>query len=161
MASRYPKNGDDMGPGIQTQGEIRLGKWELLSAGEDVMMFAVGRMVPLAMQAAIELLGKRVAAGVADARFVKPMDEEMLLRQARSAQLVVTLEENAVAGGFGEGVLEVLAREGVSVPVMTLGVPDRFIAHGTVQQQLEASGLSANAIATRVLERFQSIAKEA
>ena len=161
MAIRYPKNGDDMGPGIQTQGEIRLGKWELLSAGEDVMMFAVGRMVPLAMQAAIELLGKRVAAGVADARFVKPMDEEMLLRQARSAKLVVTLEENAVAGGFGEGVLEVLAREGVSVPVMTLGVPDRFIAHGTVQQQLEACGLSANTIATRVLERFQSIAKEA
>lgn len=161
MAIRYPRNGDDMGPGIQTQGEIRLGQWELLSAGTDVMIFAVGRMVPLAMQAAIELVGKHVSAGVVDARFIKPMDEDMLLEQARQAKLVVTLEENVLAGGFGEGVLEVLAREGVTVPALNLGIPDRFIPHGSVAQQLESCGLSPDRIAQRILKRYLSLVRKA
>ena len=160
MAIRYPKNGDDMGPGIQTQGEIRLGQWELLSAGSDVMIFAVGRMVPLAMQAAIELLGKHVSAGVVDARFIKPMDEEMLLTQARQAKLVVTLEENVLAGGFGEGVLEILAREGVTVPALNLGIPDRFIPHASVSQQLESCGLSPDRIAQRILKRYLALVRK-
>ncbi len=79
MAIRYPKDGDDMGPGIQTQRDFRVGDWELLSSGHDVMIFAVGRMVQFAMQASIELMGKDISAGVVDARFIKPMDREMLI----------------------------------------------------------------------------------
>ena len=157
MAIRYPKNGDDMGPGIQTQGDIAVGQWELLSAGSDVMIFAVGRMVQAAMQAAIELLGKGLSVGVVDARFIKPMDLELLRAQAKAVKLVVTLEENAVAGGFGEGVLEALSAMEIRVPVLSLGVPDRFLGHGTAQQQLEACGLSAGAVARRVLSRWQKM----
>ena len=157
MAIRYPKNGDDMGPGIQTQGDIAVGQWELLSAGSDVMIFAVGRMVQAAMQAAIELLGKGLSVGVVDARFIKPMDLELLRAQAKAVKLVVTLEENAVAGGFGEGVLEALSAMEIRVPVLSLGVPDRFIGHGTAEQQLEACGLSAGAVARRVLSRWQKM----
>ena len=154
MAIRYPKDGEDLGPGIQSQRDFDIGEWELLSSGADVMIFAVGRMVQLAMQATIELTGKHIAAGVVDARFIKPMDRDLLLRQARSAKMVVTIEENVISGGFGEGVLDILMEESVGVPVLTLGVPDRFVAHATVAEQLEACGLSAQQIARRIQKRY-------
>ena len=154
MAIRYPRDGEDLGPGIQSQRDFEIGEWELISSGTDVMIFAVGRMVQLAMQATIELTGKHISAGVVDARFIKPMDRDMLLKHARAAKLVVTVEENYVSGGFGEGVLEILAEEAVGVPVLTLGVPGRFVPHATVEQQLEACGLSAQRIARRIQKRF-------
>ena len=157
MAIRYPKSCEDMGPGIQSQRRFSVGQWELLSDGRDVMIFAVGRMVSLAMQAAIELMGKGVSAGVVDARFVAPMDMEMLRGKASGVRLVVTAEENVLAGGFGEGVLDALASAGMNVPVLTLGVPDRFIAHSTVAQQTVECGLDALSIARRVSERLKQI----
>lgn len=155
MAIRYPKDGEDLGPGIQSQHDFRVGEWELLSGGDDVMIFAVGRMVQSAMQSAIELMGKGLSVGVVDARFVKPMDEKLLLEQSRRVGLVVTIEENAIAGGFGEGVLRLLAEQNVNVPVLTLGVPDRFIGHGTVAQQMQECGLDSYGIARSVLKRWK------
>ena len=154
MAIRYPKDGEDLGPGIQSQRDFEIGEWELISSGADVMIFAVGRMVQLSMQATIELTGKHIAAGVVDARFIKPMDRKMLVEQARSAKLVVTVEENMISGGFGEGLLDILNEESIEVPVLTLGVPDRFVPHATVAQQLEACGLSAQQIARRIQKRY-------
>ena len=78
------------------------------------MIFAVGRMVQAAMQASIELMGKGLSVGVVDARFVKPMDEKLLLEQARKVELAVTLEENVLTGGFGEGVLRLLEENACS-----------------------------------------------
>ena len=155
MAIRYPKSGEDMGPGLQSQRDFRIGEWELLSSGSDVMIFAVGRMVQLAMQATIELMGKGISAGVVDARFVKPMDDTMLTTQASRARLVVTVEENVLAGGFGEGVLDALGKAGINKPVLTLGVPDRFISHARTTQQLEECGLSAMQISKQILARFE------
>ena len=157
MAIRYPKTGEDLGPGIQSQRDFGIGEWELISSGSDVMIFAVGRMVQHAMQATIELMGKGISAGVVDARFIKPMDERMLALQAARAKLVVTVEENVLSGGFGEGVLDALARLGVNRPVLTLGVPDRFIAHASVRQQTEACGLSALGIADRIYKKVQEL----
>ena len=157
MAIRYPKSGEDLGPGIQVQQDFKIGEWELLSAGTDVMIFAVGRMVQFAMQASIELMGKGLSVGVVDARFVKPMDERLLFEQAGKVKLVVTVEENVLAGGFGEGVLDALTNGGFDRPVMTLGVPDRFIGHASVREQLDACGLSAEKLARRVFERYQAL----
>ncbi len=157
MAIRYPKGCEDMGPGIQSQRRFSVGQWELLSDGGDVMIFAVGRMVSLSMQAAIELMGKGVSAGVVDARFVAPMDREMLLGKASGVRLVVTAEENILAGGFGEGVLDALASAGMDVPVLTLGVPDRFVAQATVAQQTVECGLDALSIARRISERLKEL----
>ena len=157
LAIRYPKSGEDLGPGIQAQQDFRIGEWELLSAGADVMVFAVGRMVQFAMQASIELMGKGLSVGVVDARFIKPMDERLLFEQAGKARLVVTIEENVLAGGFGEGVLEALERASIDRPVLTLGVPDRFIGHASVRQQLEECGLSAARISARILERYRAL----
>ena len=157
MAIRYPKVCEDMGPGIQSQQRFDVGQWELLSDGSDVMIFAVGRMVPLAMQAAIELMGKGISAGVVDARFVAPMDMDLLRRKATGVRLAVTVEENVLAGGFGEGVLEALASMDIDVPVLTLGVPDRFIAQATVAQQTAECALDALSIARRIRGRLSSM----
>lgn len=157
MAIRYPRVCEDLGPGIQSQRDFEIGEWELLSAGSDVMIFAVGRMVQLAMQATIELMGKGVSAGVVDARFVAPMDKNMLVEQARRARLVVTAEDNVRSGGFGEGVLDVLEQAGVTTPVLTLAVPDRFIEHATIVQQLEDCGLDSYGISHRIQKKLKEM----
>ena len=157
MAIRYPKDSEDLGPGIQSQRQFAIGEWELISDGSDIMIFAVGRMVQKAMQASIELMGKGISAGVMDARFVKPMDEKKLIEYAKKAKLVVTIEENVLAGGFGEGVLNILSEKGVRVPVMNIGVPDRFVEHGSVSQQLEECGMDEIQIARRIIRRYHEI----
>lgn len=154
MAIRYPKESEDLGPGIQSQRDFAVGEWELLSDGEDVMIFAVGRMVQAAMQAAIELMGKGLSVGVVDARFVKPMDERMLVERASKVKLVVTVEENTVLGGFGEGVLNLLQQKNLSVDTMLLGVPDRFISHGSINQQTAECGLNSYEISNRILKKW-------
>ncbi len=152
MAIRYSKALEDMGARMQLSGEFGLGQWELLSSGKDVMFLAVGRMVQMAMQATIELMGKGVQAGVVDARFVKPMDEGLLRRVAGETNMIVTVEENVLSGGFGEGVLDWLTRQGLQARVLNLGVPDEYVEHMRVEEQLEQCGLSALGIAARVLE---------
>lgn len=150
MAIRYPKEGLDLGPGIALQQPLHLGEWELLSDGADVIFFAVGPMVQIAMQCSIELMGRQIQAGVADARFIKPMDEKLLLEKAKSAKIVVTLEENSVIGGLGEGVAHVLAAHGMVRPMLILGAPDRFIVQGRISQQRGACGLSVEEICAKV-----------
>ena len=154
MAIRYPKDAQDMGARMESHGALQIGQWELLSDGEEVMFLAVGRMVQVAMQAAIELMGKGVRAGVTDARFVKPIDEA-LARRAAAAKLVVTLEENVLSGGLGERVMEFYAREALRTPVLPLGVPDRFVEHAQVERQIQSCGLDAMSVAQRVLSRVK------
>lgn len=154
MAIRYPKESEDLGPGIESQRDFAVGEWELLSDGDDVMIFAVGRMVQAAMQAAIELMGKGLSVGVVDARFVKPMDEKMLIERSSKVKLVVTIEENTVIGGFGEGVLNLLHHNSISQDVLLLGVPDQFISHGSVTQQTSECGLNSYEISNRILKRW-------
>ena len=108
MAIRYPKDGEDLGARLETHKPLKVGEWELLSKGEDVVFFAIGRMVQAAMNACIELMHHGVRAGVVDARFVKPMDEA-LLRASLNAPLWVTVEENVISGGLGERILAWLA----------------------------------------------------
>ncbi len=152
MAIRYPREGMDLGPGIAQQQPLEIGAWELLNDGSDVMFYAVGPMVQTAMQAAIELMGKGVSAGVVDARFIKPMDEKLLLETAKKLRLAVTLEENTLCGGLGEGIARILHENGVAVRVLNLGAPDGFISHARVSQQREVCGLTVEAISARVME---------
>lgn len=154
MAIRYPKAGLDLGPGLASQRMLKIGEWELLSDGEDVMIFAVGPMVQLAMQASIELMGRHIRAGVVDARFIKPMDEELLLKKSAGVKLVVTLEENTVCGGVGEGIVRVLSEKMPGKRCVVIAAPDEFISHGRVSQQRNRCGLSAEAICDRITGVF-------
>jgi 1-deoxy-D-xylulose-5-phosphate synthase len=83
-------------------------------------------------------------------RFVKPLDEELLLRLANSHRAFVTLEDNAVTGGAGSGVNECLASHGVALPILNLGIPDRFIEHGSRNECLVAAGLDAESVEAAV-----------
>ncbi|MBQ8507906.1 MAG: 1-deoxy-D-xylulose-5-phosphate synthase [Clostridia bacterium] len=155
MAIRYPKAGMDLGPGIAAQEPLEIGKWELLSSGADVMFYAVGPMVQIAMQASIELMGKGIHAGVVDARFIKPMDEKLLLDTAKEAKLAVVLEENTLCGGLGEGIMRILSENGAKVRAIALGAPDRFVPHARISQQRKACGLSVEEISKKVIEALQ------
>jgi 1-deoxy-D-xylulose-5-phosphate synthase len=148
-AVRYPRGS---GPGIEVQQEMKalaVGRGEVRREGRQVAILAFGAMVKPALEAAAEL-----NATVANMRFVKPLDRELVMRLAASHELLVTVEENVVAGGAGSAVEEALAAGGYSVPVLTLGLPDRFVEHGDPAQLLADCGLDAAGIAKSVRERL-------
>ena len=99
-------------------------------------------------------MGKGISVGVVDARFVKPMDEELLVKYASKVKLVVTLEENTLAGGFGEGVVHLLLDRNIHTETLLLGVPDDFIGHGSVSQQLAECDLNEYGVSNRILKRW-------
>ena len=154
IAIRYAREGDDMGPHLRDHAPMRVGTWEEMIAGTDAMFLAVGRMVSVAMRAAMALMEKGVSCGVIDARFIKPLDENMLRAAAEKYGLLVTLEDNVVSGGFGSAVNERLHAWGLKSDVLNLGVPDRFIEQGTVSQQMADCGLDADSVAAAVMRRL-------
>ena len=144
MFIRYPR-GAAAGKAIKAQPAlIPLGKAEVLRAGVDVQLWALGTMVPEAQAFADKLAAETgLSVGVVNARFAKPIDATWLGEQAKSAKLIVTLEAGAVTGGFGTGALEVLAEHGVRTPIVRLGGPARFVGHATDVKTLRAAyGLS-------------------
>ncbi|HRK76930.1 MAG TPA: 1-deoxy-D-xylulose-5-phosphate synthase [Thiobacillus sp.] len=148
-AVRYPRGsggGAAIEPGLEP---VEIGKGLLRRHGRDVALVAFGSLVAPALQAA-----EALDASVADMRFVKPLDLDLLRELAHSHRLLVTLEENVVAGGAGAGVAEVLAGLGLSVPVLHLGLPDTFIEHGDPAAMLAGCGLDAAGITHSVRQRM-------
>ena len=157
MSIRYSKDPGDLGPFMKEYEPLEVGKWEQLMNGSDAMLLAVGRMVQVALQAAAELVQHGVSCGVVDARFVKPMDLT-LLRETVSDErrLIVTLEDNVIAGGFGSAVDEQLSEWNIRRNVLHIGVPDRFIPHATVSEQLTMLDMDAPGVSRRIRERLQA-----
>ncbi len=151
-AIRYPR-GEGANPLECDVEPLDLGKGELLRDGEDVAVVAIGSTVGAALEAASELAARGIEASVANARFVKPLDEDLISDLARRCGRVITVEENATSGGFGSAVEEMLQRRGITAPVLSLGIPDRFIEHGRREHLLAAVGLDAAGIAHAV-EQF-------
>lgn len=144
-ALRYPRG---IGPGAPVKelpAVIPIGKAELLEhTGHDrVAIFSLGAMLPLAREIAGVLASEGVASAVINARFAKPIDGEMIGQFARSAEILVTLEDHTLAGGFGSAVLEELNRQGLSTPVLRIGWPDQFIEHGKPDELRRKYGLTA------------------
>jgi len=130
--------------------EIAEGRAAVLRVGEDVALVAIGSMVATALATAELLAGRGIEATVINARFVKPLDAACLCKAARAAPLVVTLEENALAGGFGSAVGELFAAAGILTPVHALGIPDQFIGQGSRSALLAQLGLTPRDIAVQV-----------
>jgi 1-deoxy-D-xylulose-5-phosphate synthase len=150
IAVRYPR---DYGQGVALDRELKdleIGRPESLSEGGDAMLLALGSMVAPAVEAAESLAVEGISCGVVNARFAKPLDREFLRDLASSVKLVVTVEENSVVGGFGGGVAEALEQAGISTPVRILGLPDRFVTHGSRRELLEEVELTPEAIAGSV-----------
>jgi 1-deoxy-D-xylulose-5-phosphate synthase len=134
--------------------EIPIGTWEELREGRDVALLAVGTMVPVALHAADLLAEDGIEATVLNCRFVKPMDEQLLTRTALSHDRLVTLEEAALPGGFGERVGRFLFDHpeiGANVGLRSFGIPDTFIQHASRKEQLAEAGLTPEAIRRQAL----------
>ena len=99
---------------------------------------------------------EQLNATVVNMRFVKPMDEEMVVEMATTHSLVVTIDENSVAGGAGSAVNEVLADRGLTVPVLNHGLPDRYIQHGTREDMLRDAGLTTEGLLAVIEERLRT-----
>lgn len=152
-AIRYPR-GNTANPEENDCSQLEFGKAQILRKGKDIALFAIGLMVDIAEQTADLLEKNGYSVAVVNARFVKPLDEDVIVRLGREVQLLVSLEENTIHGGFGSGVLETLSVSGICVPTLQLGVPDRFIAQGNPDEQLRSAELSMEQIYSRILERL-------
>ncbi len=152
-AIRYPR-GNTANPDENDCSQLEFGKAQILRKGKDIALFAIGLMVDIAEQTADLLEKNGYSVAVVNARFVKPLDEDVIVRLGREVQLLVSLEENTIHGGFGSGVLETLSVSGICVPTLQLGVPDRFIAQGNPDEQLRSAELSLEQIYSRILERL-------
>ncbi len=149
VAVRYPRGNGYGVPLDQTLAALPLGKGELLRSGSDGVIIAVGVMVRPAQEAAAILATEGVEVGVINARFIKPLDRELLISQAKATRTVLTVEESALQGGFGSAVLELLEEEGVTgVAVSCLGYPDCYIEQGEQPDLRAAYGLDAAGIVT-------------
>jgi len=155
-AVRYPRGA---GMGVAVEAELRalpVGKAEVRREGRRVALLVFGTLLKTALEAAAEL-----DATVVNMRFVKPLDETLVAQVARTHALLVTLEENAVMGGAGSAVAESLAAQGVAVPVLHLGLPDRFIDHGDQGQLLASVGLDRDGVVAAVRARLAGLAPAA
>ncbi|HUF15835.1 MAG TPA: 1-deoxy-D-xylulose-5-phosphate synthase [Acidimicrobiia bacterium] len=149
IAVRYPKGGAVSVPSLPVE-PLPIGRAELISEGEDVLLIAVGRMVEIAEKAAVDLGEKGVSAGVVNARWVKPLDPR-IIEWAAPVRHVVTLEDNVVAGGFGSAVMEAFSAAGLAKEVTNIGVPDRFLPFGAAPDVMESVGMDPDSVAARVL----------
>jgi len=120
-----------------------------------LLLVAIGTMVPTALEAAEALAGEGIACRVVDARFVKPLDAALLGEEIGKAGAVVTLEENMLAGGLGEGVLALMAAHDLQRPARTLGIPDTFVGYGAYQAQLEHVGLTTPQVIEKAMGLVQ------
>jgi len=134
---------------------VPIGKGEILRSGEDVAILSIGAMVAPAFEAARELASNGIEATLVNARFVKPLDSELIMNLASRIKRLVTVEENAVIGGFGNSVVDLLQKSGMSnIQVKSIGLPDEFVELGTQDILRSKYGLNAKGIVQEVLSLF-------
>lgn len=158
-AIRYPRgNGFGVDIGAAPK-KMEIGKAEVLSEGDDVVIIAYGAMVYPAVEAANNLAKDGIDATVINARFVKPLDDELILSMAKRSGLIVTVEDAYLAGGFGSAVLEMLEENDISdkIKVVRMGVPDEIVTHGDPKLLMAHYGLDANGIYGKVVETLHEM----
>jgi len=157
MAIRYPRSA---GIGVKLDSELQeipTGKWEVLGYGDDIAILAVGSMVSPALEACQKLASNKISATVVNARFVKPLDKDLLIEIASHIKRIVTIEENVLEGGFGSSVSRFLHESGLhDVRVINMGIPDEFVEHGKQAVLRSRYGLDAKGIEQKVMTLFSS-----
>jgi len=152
-AVRYPRGS---GPGVAVQPGLEtlpFGKADVRARGTRLALLAFGALVPAA-----EKVGRELGLTVVNMRFVKPLDRTLVLDLARTHEGFVTLEDGCIAGGAGSGVAELLAAEGIVLPIQHLGTPDRYQEHASRDQLLADAGLDADGIRAALLQRWPGLA---
>lgn len=152
---RYPRG---VGPGVEVTDDrtpLPIGQGVKVREGKSIALLAFGSMLAPALQAADSL-----DATVVNMRFVKPLDEDLIIEMSKKHDILVTLEENMIQGGAGSAVNECLAEHNIRVAVLNLGLPDRYIEHASSAQQLQMCGLDADGIVGSI-ERYMGDVKSA
>jgi 1-deoxy-D-xylulose-5-phosphate synthase len=151
-AVRYPRG---IGPGVEAHVEMTalpVGRGEIRREGRSgLALLAFGALVDSAQK-----IAQRIDATVVNMRFIKPLDEDLVLSIVARHRALVTIEENATAGGAGSAIGELLVAEGLAVPLLHLGIPDRFIEHGSREECLAAAGLDAAGL-SGAIERWWAL----
>ena len=159
---RYPRG---LGEGTELDPELKripIGRGEVLREGKDLCLFAYGSMVPVALAAAETLEKRGIDCGVANARFAKPLDRELLGRISAMAHRILTLEEHLVTGGFGSGVLEAFHAAGLPAERLKVhGIPDQFVEHSPQALQRANLKLDAPGVVAKALELFPDLSRPA
>ena len=157
IAMRYPR-GNGYGVPLMEEGwePLEIGKGEILRSGDDLLILGYGSMVYPALQTAEILNEHGISATVVNARFVKPLDTELILPLAQRIGKVVTMEEGCLMGGFGSAVAEACMDQNIPVSLLRLGVPDQLVDHAKPDQSFAELGLTPSQMADRVLQRFKS-----
>lgn len=150
IAIRYPRGA---GTGAKPKAEpklLEIGKAEIIKSGRQVALIALGNMVEMAEEAARQLEQKGISAAVVNARWIKPLDTQTIEYFARDVDVVCTLEDHVITGGFGSSVIEHLHSVGIHTPVVRIGWPDEFIEHGSVSVLRKKHGLTVEALIEKV-----------
>ncbi len=151
VAIRYPR-GCGLGVKLTNDKKINIGKGEQLTNGKDILILAVGAMVDKAVQATIELKKQKINVTVINSRFIKPLDEKLILSMAKKIKNIITIEENSLQGGFGSAVNELLNKYKIKANIKNMGLPDKFIEQGTIPKLREKYGLTKNNIVKVAME---------
>lgn len=144
-AIRYPRG---IGPGVrlkQHPAVLPIGRAEVIADGDEVAIFGLGTLLPMAQELAGRLQQQGFSAAVINPRFVKPLDRDLLARYARRVSVIVTFEDHVLIGGFGSAILEAMSEMQLETPVVRIGWPDRFIEHGKVDALRAKYGISVEA----------------
>jgi 1-deoxy-D-xylulose-5-phosphate synthase len=155
IALRYPR-GNGYGVPLMEEGwePLEIGKGEILRQGDDLLLVAYGSMVNPALQTAELLSEHGVEATVINARFVKPLDRELILPLAQEIGKIVTIEEGCLMGGFGSAIAEAMVDADIQVPMLRLGVPDKLVDHASPNESMIDLGLTPSQMAEQVLKKF-------
>ena len=153
VAIRYPR-GEAYDGLAEWRAPIEMGKSESIYEEEDICLVAFGSMVKTAVEVRKKLKEKGYACSLVNARFAKPVDEEMLKSLQKDHKLVVTLEENVEQGGFGEAVLEICVNRNLSFEVLNIALPDMYVEHGNVDILKQEIGVDPDSITKRIISRY-------
>lgn len=151
IAMRFPRGNGYGVPMDTTFKSIPIGSWEVLKAGDDAAILTFGTTIPMALEAANQLEKQGISVKVVNARFLKPIDEGLLLNLLKEKMPILTIEEAVLQGGFGSSVLEYAHNEGFYDAVIDrIGIPDQFVEHGDVDSLLEELGLTSKEVVKRL-----------
>ncbi|MCK4666183.1 1-deoxy-D-xylulose-5-phosphate synthase, partial [Candidatus Dependentiae bacterium] len=152
-AVRFPRGNVPNSKEEGNYNEIPIGKAEVLREGKDVMIFAIGNMVLPSIEIADDLKKHGVDAGVVNARFIKPIDKDLIIKYLKAGLPIATIEDNTLVAGFGSAVLEVINESGLgNKNVINFGLPDQFIEHGSVKQLFEQLKLDNKSVVKAIIK---------
>ena len=134
---------------------LNIGEAEILEEGNDILIIAYGSMVGSAIETSALLKAKNINACIVNARFVKPLDRNLIIPLASRIKKVVTMEEGTLIGGFGSAIVELFNDNEVNVPVFRIGIPDVLVDHASPDQSKEKLGLMPDQMADKIADKFE------